>query len=349
MNRFTISLVFSLVAVCFPAFVNGDIIFRASGNLELLPPGDSGAANDDVNGLDGALVEFEIVFAEETTAIRWPLIFGVAVFVADSAQVTITGAQNPASNGTFQAATPALFRPIHGDFGRAIGNVTTGPVIFAGTEFAVRVSNGFEDPTDSFGTMLDSVSPSFPDDVIGVDRFGAAAPAPILFSDFANNFADQSNYGVTNFITEAIDTGGDGCSSPNNFTPFRGLAIGNPATSDFADADGTTGAYNPGFTINNLEAPVWLIFDYATSAQGSVEITSSAGTPGLTMTVEYSNDGGASYTEIGSTDETFGSLTTESFSLNGVSADKIRVGWRRSGFTINFPWRVDVDAVLLCE
>lgn len=76
------------------------------------------------------------------------------------------------------------------------------------------------------------------------------------------------------------------CSDPASFIRFRGNDVGTPAIGDFAGPDGTTASYTPGFTINNDEAPVWLIFDYAATASNEVQVTSQAGTPGLEMTVE---------------------------------------------------------------
>ena len=142
---------------------------------------------------------------------------------------------------------------------------------------------------------------------------------------------------------------GEACAAPSGFNLFRGVPVGTPDFGDFAGPDGTVASFIPAFTIGNFEAPVWLIFDYDAAASGAVEVTSTAGTPGLEMTVEYSTDGGASYTVIDTAVETFNSPTTEVFDLGGVSADVVRVGWRRVGFTINFPWRVDVDAVSLCQ
>ena len=190
----------------------------------------------------------------------------------------------------------------------------------------------------------------------------------MVFTNFAFTMIEGSNNGGGRLLFRAGDEvsgpsgsrdfrfsllgpppAGGPCADPSVFTQFRGLAVGAPATSDFAGPDGVVASYNPGFTISNTEAPVWLIFDYAAAAAGGVDVTSFAGTPGLTMTVEYSIDGGANYVEIGTAGESFNTASTETFSLGGVSTDKIRVGWRRTGFTINFPWEVNIDAVNLCE
>ena len=107
--------------------------------------------------------------------------------------------------------------------------------------------------------------------------------------------------------------------------------------------------YNPGFTLNDTEAPVWLIFDYAAPAGGSIEVTSNAGTPGLAMTAEYNDGSGLfSFVEIGTASETFNAFTTEVFTLP-ASTDRVRIGWRQTGFVLNFPWEIRVDAVGLCQ
>lgn len=137
------------------------------------------------------------------------------------------------------------------------------------------------------------------------------------------------------------------CADPTDFIQFRGSPIGAPATGDFAGPDGVFASYNPGFTLANVEDPVWLIFDYAAGSSGGVEVTSKAGTPGLIMRAQYWN--GNSYISIGAIEETFGSFSTVFFSFGGVSADRVRIGWRKAGFTINFPWQVDVDSVALCQ
>lgn len=180
----------------------------------------------------------------------------------------------------------------------------------------------------------------------------AGTGAHIWFFTSENTFSVAGGFTLeVEFDQQFIDdnTMAPFASNPATFTQFRGLPIGSPGTGDFAGPDGVVASYNPGFTISNIEAPVWLIFDYAAAASGGVDVTSFAGTPGLTMTVEYSIDGGANYVEIGTAGESFNTASTETFSLGGVSTDKIRVGWRRTGFTINFPWEVSIDAVNLCQ
>jgi len=144
-----------------------------------------------------------------------------------------------------------------------------------------------------------------------------------------------------------------GCEAPSALTRFRGVDVGTPSVGDLGSVDGTSANYNPGFVLNDLEAPVWLILDYTGTAGGSVDVTSNAGTPGLTMTVEYADAAGSfgavNSQMLGTAAESFNSFTTESFPLAGVTTNRVRVGWRQTGFIINFPWEVRVDSVGLCQ
>ena len=135
---------------------------------------------------------------------------------------------------------------------------------------------------------------------------------------------------------------------PTNVTVFRGTVLSNELSA-YAESDDVRAEFNPGFTIGEFEAPVWLIFDAVAPTTSSFELESSAGTPGLTYTIEAFNFDAGSYDVIGTMSETFNSELVDSFDI--TPADHIdtdgnvqaRVGWRRTGFTINFPWTVLVD------
>ncbi len=137
----------------------------------------------------------------------------------------------------------------------------------------------------------------------------------------------------------------------DSITIFRGILVSG-VLSDTFENDGNRMRFNPGFTINSAEAPVWLIFDGnagtgATSIE--VEVDSQAGTPNLAYTVELFNWNTNLYDIIGVTGESFGSDTTETFP--GIVANHIdvggevrsRIGWRRIGFLLNYPWEVRLD------
>ena len=121
--------------------------------------------------------------------------------------------------------------------------------------------------------------------------------------------------------------------------------------------------------MNDTEAPVWLIFD---GHVGNVPlgnkfddpeivtfvVESQAGTPGLELTVEMFNWITNQWDVIGVDDESFNSDKFRHFNLSelrhlyvkeGVRSEdgrvRARLGWRQTGFIINFPWNVRVDQV----
>jgi len=135
----------------------------------------------------------------------------------------------------------------------------------------------------------------------------------------------------------------------DSFTVFRGFTL-NAALSDFANSDDVTASFNPGFILNSDEAPVWLIFDGNLASASSFEVESSAGTPGLTYTAEAFNWTTNAYEVIGTQDESFNSDAVGEFPLTATHVDtdgsvRSRVGWRQTGFTLNFPWIVSVDQI----
>ena len=132
---------------------------------------------------------------------------------------------------------------------------------------------------------------------------------------------------------------------------FRGNVIEGDL-AEVQDSDDNYLRLNPGFIINSLEAPVWVEFFGTANDTTTVELESQAGTPGLTYTVEAWNWISSSYDVIDTRDESFNSDQIASFPI--VSADhndidggvRSRIGWRQTGFTINFPWEVRIDQVL---
>lgn len=142
--------------------------------------------------------------------------------------------------------------------------------------------------------------------------------------------------------------------SPDNYEIFRGVLVGGDFF-DLLESDDFYTCLNPGFTINTEEAPVWLVFNgtiIQTPSSMEVSVESQAGTPGLTFSVDVFNWITQEYDAIGSESETFNTDSVVSFDVSsGVSnyvtpasgQTRARVGWRKTGFTINFPWEVRVD------
>ena len=105
----------------------------------------------------------------------------------------------------------------------------------------------------------------------------------------------------------------------------RGVQLSG-SLGDYLESDDAVASFNPGFVLNDQEAPVWLIFDAVAAGATNFSVESTAGTPGLTYTVEafnWANDA-ADHIDVGG-------------EVRG------RVGWRQTGFIINFPWRVNVN------
>lgn len=140
-------------------------------------------------------------------------------------------------------------------------------------------------------------------------------------------------------------------------TIFRGVQSSGE-THDVIESDDVRLNMNPGFVINSDEAPVWLIFDGATAQlepnSMNIAVESQAGTPGLAATVEAFNWTNQTYEIVGTFDESFNTDSVNTFDVSADAANFIksgkgnlraRVGWRRTGFTINFPWEVRIDQV----
>ncbi len=103
------------------------------------------------------------------------------------------------------------------------------------------------------------------------------------------------------------------CVPPADYTVFRGIQRSGDLDS-FADADGNVATFNPGFTINNSEAPVWLVFDANAPNATEISVTSTAGTPGIGIRAECFNWTTGAYVEVGAQeDETFNSQTKHTF------------------------------------
>ena len=145
---------------------------------------------------------------------------------------------------------------------------------------------------------------------------------------------------------------------PDAFTVSRGFQIGG-TLADALESDDSRLRFNPGFILNDAEAPVWLIFDAALSSDspGSLvlAVESQAGTPGLTATLEAFNWNTSGYEIVEASAASFNTDTVVSVDLSsgisdyvqsGSGAIRSRIGWRQTGFTINFPWEVRLDQML---
>ena len=224
---------------------------------------------------------------------------------------------------------------------------TLDPTTFtgSGSGFEVGSIGGFDaaDPTAFDGTGSAIIGFRSSSDNVGWFRLDFTEAGPIIYSD-----GEYGSGGETLFAGGEPVTGG--FVAPDTFDVFRGISVSG-TLADFAESDDADASYLPGFTISGNEAPVWLIFDGVAPDATSIRVESSAGTPGLEYTVEAFNWATGEFEEIGVQTELFNNDEVIDFPI--VAADHIdaggevrtRVGWRLVGFSINFPWQVNVDQV----
>ena len=165
-------------------------------------------------------------------------------------------------------------------------------------------------------------------------------------SVFAPGFGDAA-------MTISNDYVGGSLSFPNSATVTRGFEV----SGEFEDVcfrNGGRWIFNPGFVLNSTEAPVWIEFDGLApvlnkSIDYGVFVVSQASTPGLTLTVEEFNFATNAYELIGELDEAFNVDAEHFVPASGHRTDfatvRCRLGWRQTGFTLQFPWEVRIDAL----
>jgi hypothetical protein len=151
---------------------------------------------------------------------------------------------------------------------------------------------------------------------------------------------------------------GNGQTTANSYTVFRGIHVSGELTDSFA-SDNSYLKFNPGIVQLPSDAPIWLIFDGELPNDSpnslSVTIESFANSVGLEVTIEMFNFGTDSYDVIDvrtaaaySDAVTTVDVTSEidNFVNPDSGAVRIRVGWRQSGPLLLIPWTVCVDQVI---
>lgn len=166
-----------------------------------------------------------------------------------------------------------------------------------------------------------------------------------IYNGILNNNQIQ---GLFDGFLNPTDIGSNSFVPPDSFVVFRGFQIGGDL-ADFADSDDNRALFNPGFVLNSSEAPVWLVFDANAPGAINILVESQAGTPGLTYTVEAWNWPNNNYNVMGVNGESFNNDVVATFMIDpGSHVDingnvRSRIGWRRTGLTINFPWETRID------
>jgi len=242
-----------------------------------------------------------------------------------------------------------------GDFGPGLLNVTV-------TEIA---NNMLEIKADGLNLTLEAgvyqfgLTPSLDTEVLGVEtQFGSSTVGGDVF---LRNLDGVLGFGTDWFLAEPAF---------NNF-PYAAMTIRNSVLSNcpeftltdysarrgneieggierFQSSDDSRARFQPGFTLNNTEAPVWLEFEGEASAvvQGaSFGIEMNAGTPGVQLTVELWNSTTNEFEVAGVAQVNFNADQIVSFPLTPDQIDvlKSRVGFRKIAPCINFPWELRVD------
>lgn len=200
------------------------------------------------------------------------------------------------------------------------------------------------------------------------DRSGTAGAAELSILDLFSNGASTFFVDDVNFVSTTTCDLGPGApttAGADTTQVFRGIQTSG-SDADMTMSDDTAATFNPGFTINNTEAPVWMIYEANINPfLADFIVESNAGTPGLSYTVELFDYVLGDWEEVAVESETFNmdSVTVHTlinnpgvqdhfnFDVDGDgNADfpfcpqvRSRVGWRQTGFTINFPWEVRID------
>ncbi len=180
-----------------------------------------------------------------------------------------------------------------------------------------------------------------------------------VFHDGSNyHFAVQGRTSAYYVQTDDVEVGQTVEVVPDSLTVFRGNQI-DGTLEDVYYSDDSRVRFNPGFTLNSKEAPVWLIFDATLPSDSpmslEIVIESQAGTPGLTGTLEAWNWTSAAYDVVDISMASFNTDTVVLVNLSsgisdyvqsGSAAVRTRAGWRKTGITLNFPWEVRVDQTI---
>ena len=185
-----------------------------------------------------------------------------------------------------------------------------------------------------------------------------AADGALGLQDDGTHFNAVANEQIGLKFAEAIGPIEPTSVIPDNFVPIRGIFV-DGKLANLNASDDLYLRYQPGFTLNSLESPVWLEFAGSAPAGANSDATSitaaiesGLNTPGITNQIEAFNYATGSYDFIGEFEETFTdsvrsiNLPKPANYIHATSGQlQLRVGWRQTGFLILFPYTVRVDHV----
>ena len=132
-----------------------------------------------------------------------------------------------------------------------------------------------------------------------------------------------------------------------NFVLVRGTQIEGDLSS-LQNSDDVHASFLPGFTINNNAAPILMTTSATVPGATEFIMESSANTPGLEFTVEAFNWNTTTFDVLDVRAESFNSDCATSHAITSAHVSnnsfvRSRIGWRKTGFTIVFPWQVSAD------
>ena len=218
---------------------------------------------------------------------------------------------------------------------------------FYGSEFRLHDSNT--------GTLIEDLTPQL--------QFGI--PLELTHAsgqELRGVYADGSEFELNLNFVDALE----GCwlslsttVEPDSLNVVRGVQ--NSGTlADVLVSDDSRAEFQPGFVLNSTEPPVWL--EFVADVQGSVPsnlrvmVESQATTPGIEIEIEAWNFTTMAFESIISKNESFNQDELIISDLSDGIANyvepttldtRFRVGWRQTGFVLNFPWRINIDQVAI--
>jgi hypothetical protein len=192
--------------------------------------------------------------------------------------------------------------------------------------------------------------------------YAAREPNSVATGDF--NGDGSTDLATANSLSNSVSVllnqcGADGSSiAPDAFTVFRGFYQSGDL-SDVRESDDSYLKFNPGITMFPTEPPVWIAFEgtlpFDNPQDLSVTLEASVNTVGISQTIEMFNWNSQQYELVDTHSASFNSDSVVTVDLTGNVTDyvevgtgtvKSRVGWKKSGLIILFPWTVCIDQVV---
>ena len=173
------------------------------------------------------------------------------------------------------------------------------------------------------------------------------------------SFKRTANYGNSTVFMYVDNISVEVQARPSDFVLLRGFLIGGSLEHVFM-SDNYQMQFNPGITLNTEEAPVWMTFNANLSTDSPIslglKVETQADTPGLTATTEAWNWNTNSYDVVDVSETSFNNdtvitpaLTPGDHVQSGTAAVHSRLGWRKTGLTLNFPWQTRLDQFVWVE